>query len=103
LNTIDRVNKIILAAIDDLNSQLTDEGKLERSVNTVLYGKKSKLDSFGLVNLIVDIEQRIQDEFGVSINLADEKALSQKNSPFLTAKSLSDYIINLLEANVAAQ
>lgn len=95
------INKIIFDSIEELNCNLKEENKLDKSINTVLYGQKSKLDSLGLVNLIVDVEQRFQDEFGTSINLADEKALSQKNSPFLSVKTLSDYILLLLNENHA--
>ncbi len=103
MNITENVNKVIFESIDDLNSQMTDEGHLEKSMETALYGQKSKLDSFGLVNLIVDIEQRIQDELGFSVDLADEKALSQKNSPFLTINSLSDYICGLLKENLTTK
>ncbi|MDQ3019272.1 MAG: hypothetical protein M3R36_01685 [Bacteroidota bacterium] len=92
----ENINKIIFDAIDELNGSMSEESKLDKSANSVLYGYKSKLDSLGLVNFIVDVEQRVQDEFGTSINLADEKALSEKNSPFLSVKTLSDYILKLL-------
>ena len=55
------------------------------------------LDSLGLVNLIVSVEQNIEDEFHVVITIADDRALSQKHSPFRTVESLAEYIEILLK------
>jgi len=83
--------------IDELNEQLTPEQQLKTSNNTVLFGKLGKLDSLGLVNLIVMIEQNIEDEFDIAVTLADEKSMSQKHSPFRTVGHLADYIETLLD------
>lgn len=92
----EKINETIFNALDEINQLLPDENKIEKKEDTVLYGANSRLDSLGLVNLIVAVEQAIQDELGQSVDLTDEKALSQKNSPFLTVKTLSDYITLLL-------
>ena len=49
----------------------------------------------GLVNLIPQIEQRIEDEIDRFISIADEKAMSMQTSPFKTISSLKEYIANL--------
>jgi hypothetical protein len=45
------------------------------------------------------VEQAIQDQYGIAVTLADEKALSQKNSPFKTIGTLADYAGNLIGGN----
>jgi len=57
---------------------------------------KDQLDSLGLVNMIVLVEEKTQDKFGKSVTIADERAMSQKNSPFRTVRSLSEYLFTLL-------
>jgi acyl carrier protein len=64
--------------------QATDE--------THLLGGQSPLDSIGLVTLIADLEGDIQREFGKSVTLADEKAMSRTLSPFRKVGTLVDYI-----------
>ena len=86
----------ILKAIDELNEQFSPEQQLKKSEKTVLFGKDGKLDSLGLVNLLVIIEQNIEEDFDVIITLADDRAMSQKRSPFLTVETLVDYIAILL-------
>ena len=63
---------------------------------TRLFGSGSKLDSFELVNLVLDVEQEISSRFGVSISLMDERAMSQKTSPFRTIQSLVNFIGTLI-------
>ena len=55
------------------------------------------MDSLALVSLITDLEEKISDEFDEDIVLADEKAMSQRTSPFRTVESLTEYISKLLE------
>jgi hypothetical protein len=45
-----------------------------------------------LVSLIVAIEREVEDIFGVTLTLVDERALSMKESPFRSIQSLVDYI-----------
>ena len=92
-----RIVEIITNSIDEINEQLAPKDQLEVSSDTHLFGNESKLDSLALVNLIVVIEQNIEDEFDVSITIADERAMSQKHSPFRTIGTLADYIDMLLK------
>jgi acyl carrier protein len=63
---------------------------------SILFGRGSSLDSLGLVSLIVDVERLFEEEHGVVLTLADDKAMSQKASPFRTVETLADYIGTLL-------
>ena len=78
------IENLIISSVKEINKQFHQEQQLGQSTKTVLFGKDGKLDSLGLVNLLVIIEQNIEDEFDVSITIADEKAMSQKYSPFQT-------------------
>ena len=90
------IENLIINAVNEINEQLPQEQQLAKSTKTVLFGKDGRLDSLGLVNLLVIIEQNIDDEFDISITIADERAMSQKHSPFRTIGTLADYIDMLL-------
>jgi len=47
----------------------------------------------------VNIEEKIEDNLGITIDLTDDKAMSQKRSPFRTIGTLVDYITKNLEEN----
>ena len=88
----DKILEAVYDAVREVNEQIDEDKQLELSSETILVGDGSNLDSIGLVSLIVTAEQNIEDMFGLSLTLADEKALSQKISPFRTVGSLVDYV-----------
>ena len=61
---------------------------------TRLFGEN--LDSMGIVFLVTDLETAISDEFDINLTLADERAMSQKTSPFRSIKTLAKYINTLI-------
>lgn len=63
------------------------------NTDSALYGEGGALDSMALVNLIADIEEALAEKFNISIALADEKAMSAKNSPYRSISSLTDAVI----------
>ena len=99
MDSNNKVLNIIFLAIDEMNEVLTPKEQLTKSEETVLYGSEGKIDSLGLINLIIMVEQNIEDEFNHTITLASEKAMSQKHSPFRTIGTLADYIDMLLKEN----
>ena len=93
----EKINKLIFAAIDKTNENLPKKQRLKKSLDTPLFGPLATLDSLGIVNLIVNVEREIGKKCGSAIALADERAMSQKNSPFKTIGTLADYIYYLLK------
>ena len=63
--------------------------------NTRLIGSTSILDSFDLVSFIVETEQYLEEHYGKQIQLASTKAMSRRNSPFISVKTLSNFIIEI--------
>lgn len=88
---------IIYSAIDEINQDLPKKNQLGKDPDENIFGDNGKLDSLGLVNLIVAIEGKIYDELDKNIVIANEKAMSMKNSPFRTVASLNDFIMELLD------
>lgn len=70
---------------------------LKEGEMTKLFGGDGVLDSLGLVSFIVSVEEALEDEFGISILLADEKAMSRRTSPFSRVSNLVDYILELIK------
>jgi acyl carrier protein len=62
---------------------------------TVLVGPGTAIDSIAIVSLVVDVEQKLEQDHRVSVTLANDKAMSAKNSPFRTVGVLTDYVLEL--------
>ncbi len=90
----DIINLIIETADELGEDEIGVADKL--SEDTLLFGKEGALDSMGLVTLIVAVEQAIEDRFEQTATLADEKAMSQANSPYRSVGSLADYAVSQL-------
>jgi acyl carrier protein len=90
------VVSLIIAAVEDLNDEREVASHDPITESTVLFGREGLFDSLGLVSLIVDVEQQLED-YDLSITLGDERAVSQKHSPFRTVQSLADYVCQLID------
>lgn len=91
------ITGLIIGTANDLHEDQEIEIDGELGASTPLFGQSGLLDSLGLVSLVVAVEQAIEDEFDVRVSLADEKALSQTNSPYRTIGSLAEYAGSLVE------
>ena len=91
-----QILKSLYSVMDEVNAQLPEGRQLAKTPDTVLFGQSGVLDSLGLVNFVVAAEQKIQEDFAVPVSLTDERAMSQKNSPFRTMSTLVDYISTLI-------
>ena len=92
----ERILEAVYRAVDELNKQLPKGVSVNKSPDAVLYGKTGKLESIDVVTLIMEVEDLIKAEFGTSFTIADDRAMSRENSPFLTVGTLSDYVAELL-------
>lgn len=94
----ERRDAIVTLVRDALQELLAQRGATDVAIgpDTRLVGSSAVLDSLGLVTLMVDVEQRVDETMGRSITLASERAMSQKHSPFRTVGALADFIGELL-------
>src|SRR5260370_306598 len=95
--TEERVSKAVFSAVDELNTQLPTGVSVEKSLDAPLYGAGGKLESLDFVTLIMEVEEKINAEFGTGITIADENLLSKAKSPFSTLRTLIEYLEELLE------
>ena len=95
--TNERISKAVFAAVDDLNEQLPAGVHVEKSLEAPLYGAAGKLESLDFVTLIMEVEEKINAEFGTDITIADDNLLSKEKSPFSTLGTLIEYLQELLQ------
>ena len=96
MNESESILAAIYRAVDWINGELSPDRQLIKAPETRLLGSQSVLDSMRLVSLIIAIEREMEEASGVALTLADERALSMKESPFRSIQSLADYIGTLV-------
>ncbi|MEI6681806.1 MAG: hypothetical protein WCO44_04225 [Bacteroidota bacterium] len=92
----EEITIVVTETLIENNAEIKSPLLVSPGPDTVLFWKDGILDSLELVKLISDLEENIYRKFGKQITLADEKAMSQRVSPFRTVRSLADYIDKLL-------
>jgi acyl carrier protein len=90
VNTAD-ITDLVLAAMQQVNLARKPEARLSISADAPLFGDGSPLDSLGLVSLLIDVEEALQDR-GFQVTLSDARAMSQTKSPFRNVTALVEYI-----------
>lgn len=94
--TEEKIEKMILEALNNINESISENNKIQISVNTILFGRNSEIDSLALVSLVVDLETTLSEEFGSDISLTDDRAMTREKSPFTDVMSLKEYIFELV-------
>jgi acyl carrier protein len=89
--TEDAIREVVLNAMRNANAARDAASQLVVSAEAPIFGPDSTLDSLGLVGLLLDIEEGLQ-EIGCDVVLSDERAVSQKRSPFRSVQSLVSYV-----------
>ena len=96
--TKQEIISLITTQINSYNENLDEPVNLSAGADSILFGEGGVLTSVDFVTVVLDIEEAVEEVTGKSVTLADERAMSQKHSPFRTVGSLANYIEELLEA-----
>jgi acyl carrier protein len=89
--TSTEIEQTVLRAMEQVNLARKPESRLVIAPDAPLFGGGSPLDSLGLVSLLIDIEEALQDR-GHAMTLSDARAMSQTRSPFRDVPALVAYI-----------
>ena len=90
--------EIVISSLQDIISEQVEKFPMDNvNESTRLFGPDSLLDSLSLVSLIIDVEQKIGDRYGINMAIADERAMSREKSPFRTIGTLAEYVQFLVE------
>ena len=89
----EKIEQIIFEILKNLADELESKELENPTLNTKLYGIGGNLDSLALVSFISDLEERLREEFGLNISLANEKTMSARHSPFRDVTTIKEYIL----------
>ncbi len=93
----DAVLALVKQALIDALAEKGKAPPADLGPDTEVFGGGALLDSLGLVTMVMELETRLEEEHGVSVVLASDKAMSRRSSPFRTLGALVDYIVQQAE------
>lgn len=88
--------RVIVQHLQELGEEQQLEMPSALDADTPLFGQNGLLDSMSLVSLVVGLERGIEEKFGVTVSLADARAMSQRHSPFRTVGTMAEYAAALI-------
>ena len=88
----DQALQVIYDAIDVVNRQLPQARRLTKSPATVIVGPSGTLDSLGIVNFVLAVEERAGEVAGAPVRLLDEGAMLDENGPFRDVNTLAAFL-----------
>lgn len=97
--TKDEVLAIIYAAMESLNEEFDEAGKIALEPDTKLFGADAMIDSLSLVSVIIDVESGASDRLSFPVVLTDDRAINEAVSPFTDPDALANYILMLAHEN----
>ena len=87
--------QLVYDAIDTVNPQLPRARRLAKSPATIIVGPSGSLDSLGIVNFVIALEQRTAETLGASVQLLDDTAFIDASGPFRSVESLAHHLVTL--------
>ncbi len=86
----------IYNAVDEVNPLLPPGKRVLKLPDAALRGDSSRLDSLGLVNLLLAVERQVEGRFGAVITLFDERVFSNADATLRDIRTLAGHIGSLL-------
>jgi len=83
------MKQLIKEIVEELNADLELEELNSIDDNTPLF---ELIDSVGVLDMILELEDKLQVKYGKYIQLADECTMDKDTTPFRTVGLLTDYL-----------
>ena len=87
--------RILYETIDVVNQQLPPARRLRKAPETVIVGVAGVLDSLGIVNFIVTLEEKAGEVLGVPVQLLDDTMIVDEAGPLRSVATLTSHLATI--------
>jgi acyl carrier protein len=84
--------EIVTSVVQDMSGELAYPSLSSVAPETELFGGPDGIDSLSLVRIVAEVEREAGEKVGRRVVLADDRAMSRRNSPFRTVTSLAELL-----------
>tara|TARA_B100000989_G_C19518918_1_gene463109 strand:- start:1783 stop:2082 length:300 start_codon:yes stop_codon:yes gene_type:complete len=95
----DVIQNIINESIDEINDFLPQDSQITKDDDQLLYGTNGVLDSMGIINFCLLVEEKFAEVFSKEISLIDDSAFSEEMLPIESVRNLKAYLTKLKSLN----
>jgi acyl carrier protein len=86
------LNDLVIAVVREVLEEIGYDSPDTIGAETQLLGGDDGIDSLSLVRIVAELEREAEARFGRRILLADERAMSRRQSPFRTVGTLQEHL-----------
>ena len=86
----------ILPKVSEIVANVLEASVYQISKDTKLLGNESTIKSRELVEILLEIEDFMEDEYSVEFDWSSNSAMSDANSNYKTVQTLSDHLLTLI-------
>ena len=83
------IREIILESLEEVNKELKCIEFFDIKNETLIF---DNMDSMGVLELIIEIENKLQMQYGKFIQIADDTIMDEQQTPFKTLSSLIEFV-----------
>ena len=87
----EEVIELVGATIDEVNEVRPPNDRIPKALGSPLLGQN--LESLTAVSLVVGLDERVQDRYGISIRPVEALAIPPAESPLRTVSTLVEYLM----------
>ena len=88
------IEKLIFYTIDQINQDLGVDIKKED--NSDIVGGSSPLDSLGIISFLMELENKVEEEFDIDLTLVNDDVLSEDGNPLRNVLSIKRHLENII-------
>lgn len=93
----ERIGNVVRRALEQVNAGRAPDQQVLTDRSTFLAKPKGELDSLSIVELMVNLEMGLEDEFGIVVSLAEAAGTPEGRDMFLTIETLTVALQRLVE------
>ena len=83
------IREIILESLEEVNKELKSVEFFDIKNETLIF---DNMDSMAVLELIIEIENKLQMQYGKFIQIADDTIMDEVQTPFKTLSSLIEFV-----------
>ena len=83
------IREIILESLEEVNKELKSIEFFDIKNETLIF---DNMDSMAVLELIIEIENKLQLQYGKFIQIADDTIMDEMETPFKTLSSLIEFV-----------
>ena len=89
------IRLLVLESIEEINRDLNQEDLYAPRLETKFF---ELVDSLAVLNFILDIEERLEGQFGTYIQIGNEDVMDEAKTPFGTVKDIIEFISHRIKS-----